>query len=103
MAALGWIVFWFGYIIAISIVRGAVLVLLWDWFIVPKFGLPHLGIIDALGISMLVGLLTYQYDARALRDTDKSTKEVYFEGSTTALFLYGFTVLFALVLHALQS
>jgi hypothetical protein len=30
---------------------------LWAWFIVPTFGLPPLGLVTAMGISLLISLL----------------------------------------------
>ena len=44
-----------------SILRGYVLTWLWLWFIVPVFHLPELGIVQAIGISAVVGFLTTKY------------------------------------------
>jgi hypothetical protein len=41
-----------------SIWRGYVLTVLWGWFIVPAFGAHPLSVPLAIGISMLVGMLT---------------------------------------------
>lgn len=38
--------------------RGLVLTVLWGWFVVPAFGLPALGLVDAIGLSLIVGFLT---------------------------------------------
>jgi len=43
-----------------SIFNGYALSVLWRWFVVPVFGLPELGIVSAIGISMVVHFLTYQ-------------------------------------------
>jgi hypothetical protein len=40
--------------------NGWVLSVMWAWFIVPTFNAPTLSIPMAIGISMVVGLLTYQ-------------------------------------------
>ena len=40
--------------------RGYVLSTLWGWFVVPLFGLPKLAIAPAIGLSLVVGFLTYQ-------------------------------------------
>ena len=40
--------------------RGYVLSILWGWFAVPIFHLPRLSIASAIGISIVVGFLTYQ-------------------------------------------
>jgi hypothetical protein len=42
------------------IIRGLVLVKLWKWFIVGWFHVPEISIPMALGISLIVGFLTYQ-------------------------------------------
>lgn len=42
------------------VVRGWVLGTLWAWFIVPVFHLPALRIPYAIGLSLLVGMLTHQ-------------------------------------------
>src|ERR1043166_870563 len=47
--------------IGVMILRGGVLSILWAWFAVPIFGLPAIGIAQALGISITISLLTHQY------------------------------------------
>ncbi len=44
-----------------SLWRGFVLVKLWSWFIVPVFHLPLLTYAPAIGLSLVVGFLVYQY------------------------------------------
>lgn len=51
----------FGILILGAILRGFVLVKFWGWFIVPIFALPMFGIAAAIGISMTVTCLTWQY------------------------------------------
>ena len=52
-------------IIALAIVsiilNGWVLSILWSWFIAPLFGLPLLSITTAIGMAIVIRLLTYQY------------------------------------------
>lgn len=43
-----------------SVFNGYVLSVLWRWFIVPVFHLPVLSIVQAIGISMVVTMFTYQ-------------------------------------------
>lgn len=50
------------------VLYGIAFVLLWGWFIVPIFGLPSLSIVPAIGICILIGLLTYHGS-----NTDKIT------------------------------
>ena len=63
-----------------SIWRGYVLTILWTWFIVPVFHLPVLGIVVAIGVSMVVGFLTYQtppYNSGDVRtDADKFSSAI---------------------------
>lgn len=48
-------------IIAISVLRGWVFSILWQWFAVPIFGLPPLGVAQAIGIAVIFSMLTHQY------------------------------------------
>ena len=48
-------------IIPAAIWGGYVLSILWGWFFVPVFGLPTLSVPQAIGISLIVGFLTYHY------------------------------------------
>lgn len=46
-------------VIPASVMRGWVLKIIWGWFLVP-LGVPAVGIVQALGISALVGMLTHE-------------------------------------------
>jgi len=48
-------------IIALSILRGWVLSILWGWFIVPIFKAPPIGVAQAIAIAITVSLLAHQY------------------------------------------
>lgn len=50
----------FGVAIIGMLINGWTLTILWEWFIVP-FGLPQLSLVQAVGIAMVVGYLTYHY------------------------------------------
>ncbi len=63
----------------LSIWRGFVLVKLWTWFVVPTFGLPALTMAPAIGFSLLVGFLVYQYSA-ADSAAETNNKNVAFVG-----------------------
>ena len=41
-----------------AILNGYALSITWGWFMVPTFGLPELGIAQAIGIALVVGFLT---------------------------------------------
>jgi hypothetical protein len=43
-----------------SALRGWVLVCLWVWFVEPVFGLAAPSVVNAIGLSLLVSLLTHQ-------------------------------------------
>lgn len=45
--------------VALVILRGVVIKLLWTWFAVP-LGIIPIGVLEAVGLSMLVGVLTFQ-------------------------------------------
>lgn len=53
-----------------SIWRGYVLTVLWEWFVVPTFGLHPLAIAPAIGLSLVVSYLTHQSDAAKTPDGD---------------------------------
>jgi uncharacterized protein YqgC (DUF456 family) len=41
-----------GLLFVTAVLKGWVLSILWGWFIVPIFGLPLLGIVPAIGVSL---------------------------------------------------
>ena len=57
-----------------SLARGWALATTWGWFIAPYFGLPSLGIVQAIGIALVVSLLTYQ--GTETKDDNKDILEV---------------------------
>ena len=54
-----------------SIINGYVLTVLWDWFMVPTFGLPHLSLAPAIGMALVVSYLTHQ----SIPSSEKEDKE----------------------------
>ncbi len=78
-----------------AVVRGFVVAKIWLWFVAQQFGLPALNIPQAMGVSLLVGLMTYHY---------AKTDEQSFPGSrlitsvVISLFSLGFAAIFALFL-----
>jgi hypothetical protein len=48
--------------IALYILNGWVLSQLWQWFVVTTFNLRPLSIPEAIGIAMVVGFLTHEYN-----------------------------------------
>lgn len=70
-----------------SVVNGFILVKLWACFIVPQFGLPSLRIPYALGISILVGMLTAHSDYKCDHNDSKSPIWVEIISSLASPFL----------------
>lgn len=54
---------WFpALLVAGYLLRGWALAYLWLWFVVPFFGLPAMGIAQAIGLAIVVGFLTKEHD-----------------------------------------
>ncbi len=49
------------FVIAEALLRGWALSIMWGWFAVPLFHLPPLGIAQAMGVSLVIGMLCHQY------------------------------------------
>lgn len=60
LAIVGAVVGFIGLTVGTILWRGYVLAILWGWFAVPAFGLPQLTIAQAIGVSIVVGMLTHQ-------------------------------------------
>ena len=75
-----------GLVASSAILRGWVLSLLWGWFFVPVLDLPPLSIPQAIGISIVVGVLAHQPDT--LKDKYQDSSKVWI-----AAFVYPLTVL----------
>jgi hypothetical protein len=58
--------------VAIWILDGLTLMLLWNWFMVPILHLVVLGLFAAMGISMTGGFLAHQFIPRAKEDGKKA-------------------------------
>ena len=56
MKTLGKVVSFFVALLALALVQGWVLTVLWGWFVVPTFGVAHLPIAYALGLSATANL-----------------------------------------------
>ena len=55
---------WAGITLAGAFWQGFVLMWLWQWFAVPTFDLPELKLAAAMGITLIVSLLTNQHIPR---------------------------------------
>lgn len=79
-----WFALGIGYVVS-TIYSGWVLTVLWGWFIVSTFGLPALSIPLAIGLNLLVVLLTI--NAQPYTDKEKG----FFESVSGAM-VFGATV-----------
>lgn len=52
-------------------VHGLILSYLWGWFMVPLLGLPELLVSQAIGISMTVKYMTYQWADVTIDDPEQ--------------------------------
>ena len=73
-----------------TIVRAVVLSQLWFWFICPTFDLPELPIIVAVGILLIINLLTQARPAR----------EITFENETIITIIADMTVSYTVSIFA---
>jgi hypothetical protein len=64
---------------------------LWSWFVVPVFALPQLRVPYAIGLGIVVRLLTYQGDA-SHSDEDKSIYESLIIGTVKGVLLCGLSL-----------
>lgn len=55
----------------LAILRAWVLTMLWDWYLVPGFGMAPLRVVYAFGVTLIVGYLL----PRPLRSVDGSAKK----------------------------
>ena len=78
-------------IIASTIWRGYVLTVLWEWFVVPTFGLPLINIPTAIGICTIMTFLTMHYkNGKDERDLSEKIAEILILSMTTpAIYLFG--------------
>lgn len=95
------------FIPALSVVRAWALQLGWGWFLLPLFPhLPDLGFVDALGLSLVIGLLTFSFTGSAADEKaneGKSGAEKLALAALQSLFYYAMYFVFAVVIHALQG
>lgn len=55
--------------------RGWTITKLWSWFVVPQFGLKELALFTALGLSLLVDVMTPLPSAAVQAETKVSTQD----------------------------
>jgi len=82
-----------------SVLYGWTLATLWAWFMVSTFGLPHIGVAQAIGLSIVVRVITYQADASNDND-ERSIYESLITSTLKGVLLCGFSLITgAIVFH----
>ena len=81
-----------------SIFNGYALSVLWGWFMVPTFGLPELSVAPAIGIALVVGYLTKQYNNSKTKKNESFGKELL-KSALTAILKPSFALLFGYIVH----
>jgi hypothetical protein len=76
-----------------SVIGGYVLSVLWGWFIVTTFSLPALGIVEAIGLNLIVGFLTYQYTAEK-QDAEDEKYAIALTNSIVKSIIFPLIILF---------
>ena len=62
--------------VIMAVSQGFVISTLWEWFIVPAFGLPSIGILSAIGFSLLAFILC---PTPPIPSEDESRKHVFMQ------------------------
>ncbi|SRR5258708_201530 len=96
MKALGWTTAIIGTFVLGPIWGGYILSILWGWFFVPIFHLPQVSIALAIGIGLVVRMLTYSSPPESQSSKDKDLQKAFIQ----ALF---FTFLYPLLLLAIGA
>jgi len=96
MAAIGIVSVSLGLLAVGVLLNGFVLSILWGWFIVGVFGLPALTVGQAIGVSMVIGFLTYQQTHDSAK---KSWAEVLSAGLGLAILKPLITLAFGWVVY----
>ncbi|OHA88118.1 MAG: hypothetical protein A2653_03045 [Candidatus Zambryskibacteria bacterium RIFCSPHIGHO2_01_FULL_43_25] len=80
--------------IPVIVFDGFVLSKLWGWFVVTQFDLPSLGVAQAVGISLIVSLLTYQIKNKSDEDSKPRAVRSVIESAAVAFtaLVYGWVV-----------
>lgn len=87
-ATLGQWVWLLVFAVAVTVWRGYVLAILWNWFAAPVFG-PSLTTWQAVGLTGMLGLVL----PSAPRDTRPLAESVFVAAAEPAFFLFGGWVL----------
>ena len=80
-----------------TILNGFALSKLWSWFIVETFGIIPIGIAQAIGISLIIGYITYQFIDTKPDDSKNNNEKLFTQAGITiarplGVLLFGFIV-----------
>ncbi len=80
LSCLGLLVYMVVLCVISSLLYGVVLSQLWAWFITPMFHVQEITIAQAIGISLVVGLLTFRQNANSYESKSKDMGLALTEG-----------------------
>jgi len=86
----------FLYIYLVSIWEGWILKVLWGWYIVPQFNLKPLTVYEAIGISLIAGVIQFKR-YRKSNDTIHELKNLGFQFLSPFL-----SLIFGWIIHLLM-
>lgn len=81
--------------------RGWVLSQLWFWFVVAKFHVPALGIAEAIGLALTLGMLTSR--AKSCKQDDRPFWEQVGDAVGSSIVVPLLAILFGYVVHSFVS
>ena len=87
------------------VVKGWVLSVTWQWFVVPIFGLPALSVLQAISIMIVASLLTHQSTQSSKNKDEQNTLGKIFEPFKQQFFSIFNSLIFlgaAAILHLLM-
>lgn len=59
------------------LLQGFILKHLWNWFVVKTLNLPYLSILEAIGLTLIMALLTSQYVP--IRGEEERSKQILYQ------------------------
>jgi Na+(H+)/acetate symporter ActP len=96
LSCVGLVVMVVAIVLFSTIANGWVLSILWEWFIVPVFGLPSLSVPTAIGIAIITSMLTSKI---AYKDKDKQEMMDNVAALVGVLLSPFITLLFGYIVH----
>ena len=80
-----------------SILNGWALTVLWGWFMVKAFELPHLSIPLAIGLALIVNFLTWREDLQTKKYEKDEFTDILLRSFIGVTFKAGFSLAFGLI------